>query len=88
MAKHEDQFLTLGEIIDLMDHDKSVDLWFETMRISLDGYDDAIDGEDFDEASAIESDYIEAHKNDAYRVIWPEHVTVPKFNGDATYIPQ
>jgi hypothetical protein len=87
MPKHEPETHTLEEIIQAMDYTKSCAPWFEAMGINFAKYEAALDAEEFDKAAAIEADYIKAHSKDMYRVVWPEHVRVPKFNSDATYQP-
>jgi hypothetical protein len=83
MSKHEAEIHTLGHIMSLMD--QSVGYWTDTLGIEIDGVVEASDAGDDDKVMQLEHDYIRAHKNDKYRVTWPDHVTVKKFNTDATY---
>ena len=94
MPKHKDQIVTLGEIIDRIPAN-SVSQWYEIMGIQVPGLVEALkhaaetdeSNDAFDQASQIEADYVRAHQNDKFRVMWPEHVTSPKFNSDASYQP-
>ena len=89
MAKHKAQTATLNEMLTLIGSHTDTP-WFDVVGIDIDGLDDArADGEsdDFEDATRIEREYIEAHRNDVYQITWPEHVTVPRFNSDAYYQP-
>lgn len=88
MAKHKSQTLTLIEIIDRIDSHTDEN-WFDVMGIDLPGLQDAkvIDGpDDFTAQDRVEAEYITEHEDDLYEVRWPEHVTYPKFNSDASYL--
>jgi hypothetical protein len=58
---------------EIVDNLASNNHWVDVLGIDLNGLDDA--------------DYLAGHKNDRYLVSWPEHVSVPRFNGDANYQP-
>lgn len=87
MPKHESRRMTLGEIINSIDHRLTYEDWYEMMQIAIyiPGLQEALDVEDFDKLSDIEATYIRAHENDVYLVSWPEHVTHPQITGDAIY---
>lgn len=85
--RHESQVLTLGEIIDRME--PGAGNWYDVMMIDIPGMIEAEENgeeDDWQEASKIEADYLKEHINDKYEVRWPEHVTYPRFNGDASYL--
>ena len=85
--RHESQVLTLREIIDRME--PGAGNWTDVMMIDIPGLSEAeANGEqdEWEEASRIESEYLKQHANDKYEVRWPEHVTYPRFNSDASYL--
>lgn len=89
MSKHESktQILTLGELIGRIGQHTDGS-WTDVMCIDVPGLAEAESrggDDDYAEASRIESEYIKAHENDHYEVSWPDHVTYPRFNGDANY---
>jgi hypothetical protein len=56
------------------------------MGIDIPGVAEADAAEDFDLAAEIEAAWLRKHAGDKVRVCWPEHVAVPSYNGDATYM--
>jgi hypothetical protein len=88
MPKHEPEIHTLEEIIDAMGAYRGADYqWHDLIRVDMPGHADALAADDFFTAFRVEDRYINAHASDRYRVTWPDHVTVKKFNSDATYQP-
>lgn len=88
MSKHKPQIHDLGSIINFIDVHARDSQWYHVMEIEIPGLDEANEtgeAEDWAKASQIEADYINAHHNDRYEVRWPDLVTVPRFNSDATY---
>ena len=87
MTKHAPQQLKLSAIIDRM-ADHTDENWPTVMGIDVPGLAEAeANGEqdDLEKASAIEAEYLKQHENDIYEVQWPDHVTTPRFNSDASY---
>lgn len=84
MVKHENEQHTLKEIIDGIDDSNPESFW-EIIGIEIPGVWTAAAMGDHETGGELVGNYIEAHKNDVYEVIWPEHVTTPRFNSDATY---
>lgn len=87
MTKHEPQALKLSEIIDRMTNHTD-DNWPDVMMIDIPGLTEAEaigEQDDWKKASEIEAEYLDQHADDLYEVRWPEHVTTPRFNSDASY---
>lgn len=85
--RHEPETLTLADIINSIGF-HSDELWYDIVGVEIEGLAEAIEngeGDDFDHASELETDYIDAHKNDKYLVSWPEHVITPRYDSDASY---
>lgn len=76
MTKHQSFTVTLEEvtwrIADNCDRCGCHEDWWQVM------------GEDFSDAESA-ARFLAAHGRDLYRVTWPEHVIVPRFNSDARY---
>ena len=88
--RHENEITTLGEIINHMaEHDNSGQMWFEVMDVEIPGLDAASEKaretDDWDEAERIEAEYIKEHERCQVTVMWPQHVTTPRYNSDASY---
>jgi hypothetical protein len=87
MTKHKPITLRLFEIVNAMENHTDEN-WPTVMGIDVPGLDEAeANGEqdDWQRASSIEAEYLKQHASDVYEVCWPDHVTTPKFNGDASY---
>jgi hypothetical protein len=84
MPKHEPEIHTLGHI---MRHLATDDAWYHVVGMDLPAFENAIKDGAESEADRLEDIYYNRHKNDKYRVTWPDHVTVKRFNSDATYHP-
>jgi hypothetical protein len=94
MPKHKPEEIKLGDLIDAMrDNPQS---WWHIMGVEIPGlaeaWQEALCYEDLDhldlliaKAQQIEGVYINKHKDDVYLVSWPEHVSDPRYNGDASY---
>jgi len=86
MPKHEAEIHTLGYLIGrIVGYMQSSNDWQCIIGIEIDGLPEAYAAADNDLAHNLESEYIKAHSSDKYRVTWPDHVSVKKFNSDATY---
>lgn len=90
MTKHKNETYTLSEIVAMMsEHERQP--WYEIMDIEIPGLAEAfancVETDDFTEANEIEADYLREHGDDWYTVMWPQHVTTPRLNGDASYHP-
>jgi hypothetical protein len=87
MPKHKPQIHTLSQIIGrMMEYKQDVGPWYEVMDVEIPGLANAIKS-DPDSIGEIVWSYARSHSSDKYRVTWPDHVTVKKFNSDATYQP-
>jgi hypothetical protein len=87
MPKHKSQIHTLSQIIGrMLEYKQAVGIWYEVMGVEIPGLAAAIKN-DPDNSGEIIWAYARTHANDKYRVMWPDHVTVKKFNSDATYQP-
>jgi hypothetical protein len=88
MAKIRTEQHTLRAILNWID-DRQDSEWWEMMGIEIPGMAEEIEAARMSEAychvNAIEDTYLRDHLDDLYEVIWPEHVSTPRFNGDATY---
>lgn len=80
--KHEPISLTLNEITARIFNDTDEE-WWRVMWLDppIPESAPAEQWADWEEA------YLAAHEKDVYRVVWPEHVIVPRFNSDANYLP-
>lgn len=91
MSKHEPATMTIGQIINAID-ERSSDPWYDVIGVKIPGLKEAIntigEDEDWTAIDDIEASYIAEHRNDVYLVSWPDHVSCPRFNGDANYQPQ
>jgi hypothetical protein len=79
--------MKLSEIINVMESHTDEN-WSTVMGVNIPGLAEAEkngEQDDWKEASRIEAEYLQHHENDIYAVCWPEHVTYPRFNSDATY---
>lgn len=98
MSKHESVEMSLSDIAcRIMAHN---DLpWNVAMMLGLPGeaeLEEAIadahaSGDDAAEDAAVDAlyrlreDYLADHGDDMYAVSWPDHVTYPRYNSDASY---
>lgn len=85
MPKHETKILALTDIVAYLQSD---DAWYDVVGIEIEGLREALElGEtdNFESASNIESEYLREHRSDKYEITWPEHVTYPRLNSDASY---
>ena len=89
MTKHKSEKVTLKEIIEMIEDCRhSDDPWYDVIGVDIEGLDEALakgEQDDFEEASRIESEYIQRHENDVYEINWPDHVITPRYNSDASY---
>lgn len=90
MAKHASQEMTLGEVINRMADSNHDDPWFVTIDVPrltrlYATAKDVDEDEAWDAADAAEAETITKFRDSVITVTWPEHVTVPRLNGDATY---
>lgn len=90
MTKHEPKTATLSELISRIDrHGDS--RWWDVIGVSIDGLDEAIaeceesDEQDMTGAYAIAAAYAREHADDLYCVCWPDHVSYPLYDSDASY---
>jgi hypothetical protein len=93
MPKHKDELHRLSDLLCLIELHTD-DCWIDVMGIDIEGYIEAesewveSQGENQDAGDKLiklREDFARAHANDIYLVSWPEHVTTPRFNSDATY---
>jgi hypothetical protein len=73
MSKHAEQIMTISELINWIEGTKYCETeWYELLDLDLDDSDK-------------EAEFLAKNKDCRVRIWWPDHVTVPHPNGDATY---
>ena len=87
MSKRDESTLTLKQIVNGIAATTDGH-WADVMGIEIDGRKEAIEAGNHDRADQLADSYLWSNAKRLYRVVWPEHVTIPKFNSDASYLPQ
>ena len=82
--KHTPETVTVKDIISLIKRDTCIP-WFDLLGAEMQGYNKAVDAENYDKAADIELTWLREHSEGTVEVSWPEHVIIPRYNDDANY---